>query len=86
MSREDAEGFRLPKKPIKVTPLKKEEESGTNRTSGNQFFSLSEGTKYHTIRSFLTPERKMSTDLNWSNRTDKIKIKMEDPRPVIATI
>ena len=80
MSREDAEGFRLPKKPIKVTPVKKEEESETNRASDNQFFSLSEETKYHTIRSFLTPERKMSTDLSWYDKAGN-KVKTEDPKP-----
>ena len=81
MSREDAEGFRLPKKPIKVTPLKKEEEAETNRLSDNHFFSLSKEIKYHTIPSFLTPERKMSTNLNWSDRTNKIKIKIKDIKP-----
>ena len=86
MSREDLEGFRLPKKPIKVNPLKKEEEAEITRLSDNHFFLLSKEIKYHTIPSCLTPERKMSADLNWSDRTDKIKIKMEDPRPVIATI
>ena len=58
MSREDKEGFGLPKKPTKVTPSKEGEEIKTGYLAGNRFFSLSTETKYHTIQSYLSPERK----------------------------
>ena len=66
MSREDKEGFRLSKKPIKVTPSKKEEDVKTSQLMDNHFYSLSKETKYHSIPSYLYPEKKMSADIDWS--------------------
>ena len=58
MSREeqDKDGF-LPPKKFAMATLSKEEKPKPNRLASNSFYLLSKEIKYHTIPSYILPER-----------------------------